>query len=163
MVVLQRPLDLRREVERELQLLWGRALPHGLADLRVGDLGVQQDLEQLAEQHDRCVGAVGDVELELDQRMARLGVLDADAVVEEVDDLVGNPCCGLGAARQQGGMAEHRVAAADRLAGRVTHVLREHRRRFAGITSRFQSSAFSARSSSSFSIDSPIRPTDRVS
>ena len=53
-------------------------------------------------------------------------MLDADPVVEEVDDLVGDPCGGLGAERQQGGMAEHGVAAADRLAGRVTHVLREH-------------------------------------
>lgn len=126
MVVLQRPLDLGREVERELQLLRSRALPDGLADLRIGDLGVQQDLEQLAEQHHRCVRAVGDVKLELDQRTPRLGVLDADPVVEEIDDLVGDPCCGLGAERQQRGMAKHRVAAADRLAGRVTHVLREH-------------------------------------
>ncbi len=126
MVVLQRPLDLGREVERELQLLRSRALPDCLADLRIGDLGVQQDLEQLAEQHHRCVRAVGDVELELDERTARLGVLDANSVIEEIHDLVGDPCCGLGAERQQRGMAKHRVAAADRLAGRVTHVLREH-------------------------------------
>jgi hypothetical protein len=52
-------------VQRELQLLRSRALPHGLADLRVRDFRVQEDLEQLAEQHDRCVGAVGDVELGL--------------------------------------------------------------------------------------------------
>lgn len=97
-----------------------------MADLPIGDLGVQQNLKQLAQQHNRCVGAVGDVELELDQRPAGLGVLDADTVVEEVDDLICDPRGGLGTERQQRGMAKHRVAAADRLARRVTHVLREH-------------------------------------
>lgn len=128
-VVLQRALDLRGEVECELELLRGCALPDGLADLWIGNLGVQQDLEQLAEQHHGCVRAVGDVELELDQRPAGFGVLDADAVVEEVDDLVGYACRGLGAERQQrgiAGIAKHGVAPADRLAGCVTHVLREH-------------------------------------
>lgn len=53
-------------------------------------------------------------------------MLDADTVVEEVDDLVSHPGGRLGAERQQRGMAKHGVATADCLAGRVTHVLREH-------------------------------------
>jgi hypothetical protein len=64
--------------------------------------------------------------LSFDQRTARLGVLDADTVVEQINDLVGQPGRGLCAERQQRRMAKHRVATADRLAGRVPHVLREH-------------------------------------
>lgn len=45
MRVLQGPFDLGGERERELQLLWGCALPYGLADLQVGDVGVQEDLQ----------------------------------------------------------------------------------------------------------------------
>lgn len=79
MVVPQRAFDLGGEVKRELQLLRRRALPDGLANLRIGDLRIQEDFEKLAEQHHRGVRAVGDVELELDQCPAGLGVLDADS------------------------------------------------------------------------------------
>jgi len=72
MVVFQRTLDLGGEVKRELQFLRGRALPDGLANLRIGDLRIEEDFEQFAEQHDRGVRAVGDVELERDQRPAGL-------------------------------------------------------------------------------------------
>lgn len=75
-------------------------MPDGLADALVGDLGVQEDLEQLAEQDDRCVGAVGDVELALHERAPGLGVLCCDPVVKQVDDLIGHPGSGLGAERQ---------------------------------------------------------------
>jgi hypothetical protein len=53
-------------------------------------------------------------------------VLDPDAIVEEVDDLVGHPGRDLGAERQQRRVPKHRVATVDRLAGRVANVLREH-------------------------------------
>jgi hypothetical protein len=55
-----------------------------LADALVG---IEEDLEQFGEQHNRCVGALGDVELALHERAASLGVLRGDAVVEQVDDL----------------------------------------------------------------------------
>jgi len=47
------------------------------------ELRIQQGFEELAEQHDRGVRAVGDVELELDERVTGLRVLDADTVVKE--------------------------------------------------------------------------------
>ena len=125
-VVLKLALALGRERQRELKLLRGRALPDGMADLPIGYLRIQEDFEQLTEQHDRGVRAVGDVELELDQRATGLGVLDADTVVEQVDDLVGHARRGLGAERQQRRMAKRPVATADRLAGRVADVLGEH-------------------------------------
>jgi hypothetical protein len=107
-------LNLGGELKRELQLLGRRALPDGLADALVGDLGIQQDLKQLAEQHDRCVGAVGHVELALHESAAGLGVLRGDPVVEQVDDLVGHPGGSLGAERQQSRAAERALAATER-------------------------------------------------
>lgn len=52
-------------------------------------------------------------------------MLRGDPVVEQVDDLVGRPGGGLGAEGQKRRVAEGAVAATDRLAARVTDILRE--------------------------------------
>ncbi len=62
MAVLEWPLDRRGKVERELGLFRCCALPHRLTNLRVGNLRAEEYLEPLAEEHDRRVRAVCDVE-----------------------------------------------------------------------------------------------------
>src|SRR5450755_3377826 len=126
MTVLERAFDLGGELERALQLLRSRAVPHSLANLGVGDLRIEEDLEQLAEQDDRSVRAVRDAQLARYQRPAGLRVLCRDAIVEQVGDLIGHPGNGLSAEREQRRMAKRRVAAADCLARRVANVLGEH-------------------------------------
>lgn len=126
MTVFQRAFDLGGELEGALYLLRSRAVPHNLANLGVGDLRIEEDLEQFAEQDDRGVRAVGDAQLPLYQRPAGLRVLCRDAIVEQVGDLIGHPRDGLSAECEQRRMAKRRVAAADCLARRVANILGEH-------------------------------------
>ena len=94
--VALRQADLLGQLERLLQLLRGCPLPRRLTDCGVRDRLVEQRLEQFGQQQDRAVRALGDVELERDQRRARLRVLGPNALIEQVNDLVGQSHRGLG-------------------------------------------------------------------
>src|SRR5450755_3705158 len=162
-VVLQRPLDLGGEVKCELELLRGCALPDGLADLRIGDLGVQQDLEQLAEHTTEAfaLSATSSLSVTSARRALACWMPTPSSNRSTISSVTR-----AAASAQNASSAGWRNPASRRpiawLVAWRTYCA-SIRRRFAGIISRSQSSACSARSSSSFSIDSPIRPTDRVS